>query len=149
MRRLLLRLRAGRRVAVGHDVRAGRGVRIEAAPGARVVLGDGCRIGDGSRLAARGGELRIGAGARIGERCVLVAHTGIDVGERATIGDWAAVLDAEPRAGDVETPLRAHGVDAAAVRIAPGAVVGPAARVLGGAVVDARVEAGTTVPRAR
>lgn len=149
MRRLLLRLRFGRRVTVGRGVRAAGDVRIEAAPGARVVLGDGCAIGAGTRLVARGGLLRIGAGAVVGERCVLVAHAGIDVGDRARIGDWAAILDAEPAGDDVEMPVRLQGVRAAPVRIAPGAVVDHAARVLAGAVVDTRAEAGTTVPKAR
>jgi acetyltransferase-like isoleucine patch superfamily enzyme len=144
---LLLRLRHGRRLAVGSGVRAGRDVRVEAAPGARVVLGDGCEIGAGTRLVARGGELRVGRGAVIGERCVLVAHAGIEIGDGCRVGDWVSIADFEPVDTDAEAPLRAQGVRAVPVRLGARSVVDHGARLLAGATVaeGARVDAGAVV----
>jgi len=156
MRRWWLRIRLGRRLTLGRRVRLGRGVRIEAGPRGRVVLEDGCRVGSGTRLLARAGEIRVGREARIGERCVVVAHAGVDIGAAARIGGWATVTDFEPVADDPERPVRLQGVTARPVRIGAGAVVDHAANVLAGAhvgtgarvgahaVVDAAVPAGAT-----
>ena len=108
-----------------------RGVRIDVAPGARVVLEDGCRLGERCRIEANGGTVRIGAGARIGERAVLVADAGIDVGAGCEVGDWAVIADAEPAFADGPAPVRLgdgariglHASVVAGATVAPGEVV--------------------------
>jgi acetyltransferase-like isoleucine patch superfamily enzyme len=136
----LLRLRG--RLATRGRVRVARGVRISVARGARVVLEDGCRLGEGCRIEARGGTVRIGPGALVGERSVLVALAGIDVGAGAVIGDWAVISDAEPTFEDAERPTRLQPLRAAPVRIGDGARIGlhaavpPGATIAPGAVVE-------------
>ena len=49
----------------------GRDVVLRAEPGARLVIGDGVALGDGARLEARGGTLRVGAETAVGERAML------------------------------------------------------------------------------
>ena len=110
-----------------------RGVRIAVAPGARVVLEDGCELGERCRIDAAGGTVRIGPGARIGERAVLVAHAGIDVGAGCDVGDWAIIADAEPAFADRPAPVRLgdgariglHAAVVAGATVAPGEVVEP------------------------
>lgn len=120
-----------------------RGVRINVAPGARVILEDGCRLGQGCRIEAGGGTVRIGPGAWVGERAVLVALAGIDVGARCVVGDWAVISDAEPTFDDAERPTRLQPLHAAPVRIGDGARIGlhaavpPGATIAPGAVVEA------------
>src|SRR5215204_4811937 len=53
------------RVRLGAGVRIGRDVVLRADPGSLVLVGDGVAIDDGARLHARGGLLRIGAGAAL------------------------------------------------------------------------------------
>jgi acetyltransferase-like isoleucine patch superfamily enzyme len=137
-----LRLRARGALEAGRDVHVGRGVRIRADGGGRVRLGDGCLLAPGCRIEAPGGTVAIGAGARIGERSVIVALSQVTVGDGATVGEWAVLSDAEPTGADVEVPIRlqppaprpiavgdgarigAHAALGAGARIAPGAVVG-------------------------
>jgi carbonic anhydrase/acetyltransferase-like protein (isoleucine patch superfamily) len=137
-----LRLQARGTLEAGPDVHVGRGVRIRTDGGGRVRLGGGCLLAPGSRIEAPGGTVAIGAGARIGERSVIVALSQITVGDGATVGEWAVLSDAEPAGADVEVPIRlqppaprpiavgggarigAHAALGAGARIAPGAVVG-------------------------
>jgi acetyltransferase-like isoleucine patch superfamily enzyme len=102
-----------------------RGVRVSAAPGARVVLEDGCRLGERCRIEASGGTVRIGPGARIGERAMLVAVAGIEVGSGCDVGSWAIIADADPAFAD----------GAAVTRVGDGARIGVHAAVLAGATV--------------
>jgi acetyltransferase-like isoleucine patch superfamily enzyme len=129
----LLRLRG--RVDVRGRVQIERGVRISVARGARLVLEDGCRLGVGCRIEASGGTVRIGPGASIGERAVLVALAGIDVGAGCVVGDWAVISDSEPTFADSERPTRLQPLRAAPVRLGDGARVGLHAAVLAGATI--------------
>lgn len=149
MRVLLLRLKLRRRLCVGRGVRLGKGVRIEVEPGARVELEQGCRLGARTRLVARGGTLKVGREAVLGERCIVVAHAGVDVGAGCRLGDWVTVTDFEPIADSVDHPLRTQGVRAAPIRLAPGAVVDHGANLLAGVAVGdhARVGAHAIVAR--
>jgi len=134
-----LRLRLTRRVELRGRVTVGKGVRIAVAPGARLVLEDGVVLGDGCRIEAKAGTVRIGAHARLGERSVVVAHAGIEVGAHSRIGDWALVSDAVPAFGDPEAPIRAQGLTARPLTVGERAVVGLHAAV------QADVPAGATV----
>jgi acetyltransferase-like isoleucine patch superfamily enzyme len=102
-------------------------------------------IGDGTRFHVRGATVRIGAGARLGDRCVVLAHAGIEVGAGAVLGDDVVLVDFAHRTDDPETPVRHQGLDARPIAIGAGAVIGHRAVVEPGAVVPAgaRVPAGT------
>lgn len=128
-----LRLPARGRIEVRGRVGAEPGVRVRVAPGARVVLEDGCLLGEGCRIEAAGGTVRIGAGARLGARSVLVAHGGIDVGARSVVDDWALIADVEPTYADPEQPTRLQPLRIAPVRLGDGARVGTHAVVRAGA----------------
>ena len=117
------------RVELRGRPRLARGVRISVSPGARVVLEDGCRLGEGCRIEARGGTVRIGPEATVGERAVLVALAGIDVGGGAVVGDWAAIADAGPTYDDPEQPTRLQPLRATPIAVGDGARIGPHAVV--------------------
>ena len=115
------------RVRLGRGVVVGPGVIVTAARGARVVIEDGAALGAGARLEARGGELRVGAGAVLGARASVAGAA--NVGAECVIGDWARVEgDAvlAPRAR-----LAAHAVALIGARIGAGAVIGSYAVVDG------------------
>ena len=107
------------RVELGPGVRLGRGVVLRAEPGARLVVEAGAAIGDGARLEARGGTLRVGAGSVLGERCALVG--AVTVGRECVVGAWARAEGAA-RLGD-RARLAAHAVAQDGARIAAGTVV--------------------------
>ena len=118
-------------------MRLGLGARVHIAPGARVILEPGASLGPGSRIEAVGGVVRLGAGARLGERAVVVSQAGVDIGERAIVGDWAAVEGGAPTYRDVERPVREQPVLRAPVTIGAAAILGPHAVVGPGVAVPA------------
>jgi acetyltransferase-like isoleucine patch superfamily enzyme len=135
---VLARLRAWRAGAKGAAF--GSGVVVAVAEGARVEFGEGCAIGAGTRISVRAGTVRIGAGAVLGERCRLVAHAGIEIGEGALLGDEAVVMDFDHRYADVERPVRLQGIVADPVRIGAGARVGARAAIQRGIAVGERAQ---------
>lgn len=73
--------------------------------------------------------MRVGVGARLGERAVVVSGAGVEIGARAVVGDWAAVEGFAPTFSDVERPVRLQPVALVPLTIGVGAVVGPHAVV--------------------
>jgi acetyltransferase-like isoleucine patch superfamily enzyme len=132
MRLLLARLRSRGRVVAEGRPRLGKGVRFDVARGARVVLGDGCRVGAGTRFHVGAGEVRVGPGASLGERCVISAHERVTIGERAVLGDEVVLIDFDHATADVERPVRLQGLVTGPVAIGAEAVLDDAAMVLHG-----------------
>jgi acetyltransferase-like isoleucine patch superfamily enzyme len=137
---LVARLRAWRAGARGAAF--GRGVVVQVAPGARLEIGAGAAIGAGTRLHVRAGTVRIGERAVLGERCMLAAHAGIDIGDDAVLGDETVVIDFEHRYEDAEVPVRHQGIAAAPVVIGAGVLIGPRAAIERGVTVGERAEVG-------
>jgi acetyltransferase-like isoleucine patch superfamily enzyme len=115
-----------------------RGVRINVARGAQLVVGDGVHVGRGSRLTVQAGTLRIGNGAHIGERCTVVVHERVDIAPHARIADWVSITDFEPVFDDPERPVRLQGVRGKPVVVGEAAVVDLAANLTAGARVAPR-----------
>jgi len=139
----LWRARRRPRLEVGAGVRIGPDVVLRAEPGARLVVGAGAALGRGARLEARGGTLRVGAGAAIGDRAAVVG--AVTVGPECVIGEWAraegsARLDARAR-------LAAHAVALSGARVGAGAVVGSYAVVDGAVAARSVVRGQTRAPR--
>lgn len=133
MRLALLRLRGRGRVVVEGRVTLGRAVRVIVAPGARVVLGDECFLGDGARIEAAAGDVRIGARTLIGARAIVVSLAGVSVGADCVIGEFAAIAPGDP-------PLRREPVQLGdRVRIGAHAAVLPGATLAAGTVVGSYV----------
>ena len=127
------------RIEVFTGVAMGRDVVLRAAPGARLIVEAGAALGDGARLEARGGVLRVGAGAAIGAHASLAG--AVTVGRECVVGDWArvegdAVLEDRAR-------LAAHAVALHGARVGAGAVVG------GYVIVAGPVPAGTVLRQTR
>lgn len=122
-------------VHAGRDIALGRHVRLEVGAGAQLVIGDGCRLGDRTRIVVQRGRVELGAGARLDERCTIVAHAEVRVGAGAWLQDGAVLVDFDHGIDDVELPIRARSP----MTIGADAVVGPHA------VVTRDVAAGATV----
>jgi acetyltransferase-like isoleucine patch superfamily enzyme len=141
MRLLPARLRPGRRAGAvrrGRGVCVGRGVRFDVAPGAQLVLGDGCRIGERTRIVVQGGRVELGPGSVLGERCTLVAHSGVTIGARAQLGHGAVVVDFDHVFADVERPIRVQALESTPVTIGADVRIGLGASILRAVDVGAR-----------
>jgi acetyltransferase-like isoleucine patch superfamily enzyme len=118
----LARLRARRAGARGAAF--GRGVVIEVAKGARLEIEPEVAIGDGCHIVVRGGLVRIGAGATLGERCRLIAHERIEIGAGAVLGDETVAVDFDHRYDDAERPVRLQGITTAPITVGANARIG-------------------------
>jgi acetyltransferase-like isoleucine patch superfamily enzyme len=136
MRVTLVRLRSHGRVRANGRVRIGRGVRFHLAPGATLTLEDRCEIGADTRFHVHG-QARIGAGAQLGERCVVAAHERVEVGAGATLDDEVVLIDFDHGITDVERPIRLQELVTAPVVIGERAILSAGATVLRGVVVGA------------
>ena len=136
LRLALARLRTRGRLRDGRRVRLGRGVVFDLAPGARVVLGEGCVVGAGTRVHARG-QVRIGPGARLGERCRIAAHERVEVGAGAVLADEVVLIDFDHDFRDVERPIRRQRILTAPTVIGDRAILDAGAGVLRGVAVGA------------
>lgn len=125
----------------------GRGVVFDVAAGAEVVVEDGAVIGAGTRFHVRAGVVRIAAGAVLGERCVVLAHAGVEVGAHAILGDDVVLVDFQHRFDDAERPVREQPLDAAPITIGERAHIGHRAVIERGVSIaaGARVPAQTVV----
>jgi acetyltransferase-like isoleucine patch superfamily enzyme len=143
LRLVLARLRFRGRLTAAGRPRLGRRVRLDLAPGAHLVLGDGARVGDGCRLhLGAGATVSVGDGARLGERCVIAAQQRVEIGAGARLGDEVVLIDFDHDVRDVERPVREQGLVTAPVVIGERAVVGAAAGVLRGVTVGAGARVG-------
>jgi acetyltransferase-like isoleucine patch superfamily enzyme len=124
------RLAASGRLSTGSGVWMARRARIDVAPGARVLLGDGVELGDGARIDALNGTVTVGDRTRIGDRAALVGTTRVEVGPDALLGDWSFVGDADTGLGP-PAPVRIG----AGARLGAHATVGPGVQLADGAVV--------------
>ncbi len=129
-------------VVAGRDVVLARDVRLSVTPGARIVLGDGCRIGAATRIVVNQGTVEIGAGAVLGARCTVVAHAGVTIGAGARLGEGTVIVDFDHVFDDVEQPIRAQPLVATAVTIGDGARLGLGACVVRGVAIGARATVG-------
>lgn len=121
----------------GSDVAVGRYARLEVNAGAQLVIGDGCRIGERTRIVVQAGRVEIGAAAVLGARCTLVAVCGVTIGARARLGDGVVLVDFDHVIEDVERPIRVQGLESTPIAIGDDARIGFGASVLRGVAVGA------------
>ena len=136
---LLRTARIARRpgVRAGRGVVFGRRVQLSVSPGAQLIIGDGCRLGDRTRIAVPQGRVEIGPGARLGERCTIVAHTGVTIGAGAWLEDGAVLVDFDHVIDDVELPIRVQPLVATPIVIGERARIGLGSGVLRGVTIGA------------
>lgn len=150
---LVLRLRHPDVVTEGM-VYLGRGVELTARRGyGRIVLGRWVHIGDGNRLRAHEGTLRIGDKTVLGRENTLNCYLDLDIGPRCIVADWVYMCDFDHRTDDVHVPIKDQGIVKTPVRVDEDVWVGVKASVLRGAqvgrgtVVAAHAVVRGTVPR--
>ena len=132
---LVLRLRHPDVVTEGM-VYLGRGVELTARTGyGRIVLGRWVHIGDGNRLRAHEGTLRIGDKTVLGRENTLNCYLDLDIGPRCIVADWVYMCDFDHRTDDVHVPIKDQGIVKTPVRVDEDVWVGVKASVLRGAQV--------------
>jgi acetyltransferase-like isoleucine patch superfamily enzyme len=145
---LVLKLRHPDVVTEGF-VYLGRGVELSARPGyGRIVLGRWVHLGDGTRLRAHEGTLRVGDKSVFGRENTVNCYLDIEFGARSLVADWVYVCDFDHSFDDIDVPIKDQGIVKAPVRVGPDVWVGVKASILRGAMVgEGSVLAAHTVVR--
>lgn len=129
---LMLRLRHPDVVTEGF-VFLGKGVDISVRRGyARLVLGAWSHIGDGNKLRAHEGTLRIGEKSVLGSDNVVNCYLDIEIGAATLIADWVYICDFDHVATELDVPIKDQGIVKTPVRIGPGSWLGTKVSVLRG-----------------
>jgi acetyltransferase-like isoleucine patch superfamily enzyme len=138
--RLLMARR--RRVRGGRGVALGRGVRFDVAPTGEVVLGEGCSLGEHTRIVVGAGRVRLGPGVAIGPHVTIVAQAGVTIGAGTVLEEGAVIVDFDHGFEDVEQPIRRQPLKCAAVCVGAGARIGLGAAILAGVSIGDRARVG-------
>jgi len=134
----MLRLRRQPGVVLQGLVFLGRHVEVYVRPGyGRVVLGQFVHLGDGTKLRAHEGTLRIGDKVVIGSDSRLNCHLDIEIGAATLIADWVYIADFDHNFADLSRPIKDQGIAKSPVRIGPDVWLGTKSTVTRGVVIGA------------
>lgn len=138
-----------RRVVTEGFVFLGKNIDIEVSKHhAQLVLGKWVHIGNGNKLRAHNGVLRLGDKVVLGSDNVINAHLDIEVGASTLISDWVYICDFDHAMRELDRPIKDQGLLTSPVRIGPGCWIGTKVTVLRGTTVgEGSVLAAHTVAR--
>lgn len=129
----LLRLRHPHVVTEGF-VFLGKGVEISARRGyGRLILGRWVHLGDGTRLFAHEGTLRIGDKCVFGRDVTVTCYLDVEIGPATLVADWSYITDFDHVTTDLYQPIKDQGLVKSPVRIGPDCWLGVRSTVLRGA----------------
>lgn len=133
-------LRSRGRVVAAPGVALGRHVQFQVGPGGRVRIGAGTAIGARTKIRVDAGELSLGEGTVLGDRCVIELRTRSVIEGGARLADEVVVHDHRRSFVDCDRPVREQEIVALPILIGSGARIGPRAFVGAGVTVGARAQ---------
>ena len=119
------------------------GVKFEIGKDAKVVLGRWSWVGNGCKIRAHEGEVRIGAKTVIGQECTFSAFQHISIGRECIVADRTMFIDFDHGVVEVERPIRLQGIYKRDVRVGNNCWIGYGAAVLRGCTVGDNAIVGT------
>ena len=120
----------------------GRGVEVAVRKGyGRLVLGPWVHVGDGARLRAHEGTLRIGAKTVLGRGVTVNCYLDVSIGAACLVADEVYIADFDHRTDRLELPMKDQGIVKTPVAIGDDVWLGLRSSVLRGS----RVGSGSVV----
>jgi len=96
----------------------GRDVRLETRRGSgRIVLGRWVHLGEGNRIRAHEGTVRIGDKCVFGANNVVNAYLDVEIGPQTIVADWVYIVDFDHVFDDVQVPIKDQGIVKSPIRI--------------------------------
>lgn len=145
-RRVIGRVRARvwamrwRGVTVGRRAVVGRWCRLVLEPGARLSIGDGCEVDDGTTLAVYGGAtLDLGSSCFLGHHCTIASRRSVSIGRGTFLAELVSVRDHDH---DPAFPPSAGATRVAPVTIGPDVWLASKVTVLKGSTIGGRAVIG-------
>jgi acetyltransferase-like isoleucine patch superfamily enzyme len=133
----------GRKIHLDGLAFIGRNVKIEIGPLAHVYLGRWSWVGNGTKLRAHGGEIRIGSKSVLGEEITFSTYEHISIGRECIIADRVMFIDFDHKIEDVEQAIRKQGVYSKPVRVGNNVWIGYGASILRGVTIGDGAVIGT------
>lgn len=140
----VIRRRAyGKKVHMNGIAFIGKKVKIEIGPLAHFYLDRWAWVGNGTKIRAHGGEVRIGSKSVLGEEITFSAYEHISIGRECVIADRVMFIDFDHVIEDVEQAIRKQGVYSKPVRVGNDVWIGYGACILRGVTVGDGAVIGT------
>jgi acetyltransferase-like isoleucine patch superfamily enzyme len=124
-------------VFLGKRVRAG----VRNGYG-RLIIGRWVHLGDGTRLFAHEGTLRIGAKAVFGSEVTVTCYLDVEIGGSTLIADWVYISDFDHVTSDLKQPIKDQGLVKSPVRVGRDCWLGIRSTVLRGSRIGSGVVVG-------
>lgn len=121
----------------------GKNVDIRVRPGyGRLILGRFVHLGDGTRLNAHEGTLRIGDKCVLGRDVTINCYLDVEIGAACLLADWTYICDFDHVTTDLDRPIKDQGLVKSPVRIGPDCWLGVRSTVLRGSTIGTGVVVG-------
>jgi len=135
-------------VRLGDRVMISWSSRVQATDGGVIHIGDGVSIGPYVQLLCKGGSVKIGARAFIGQGCVIVSNESIEIGPDALIAEYVTIRDQDHQF-EGPAPISQSGMRTSPIRIDHNVWIGAKATITRGVSVgdNAVVGANAVVTR--
>lgn len=121
------------KVTVGRGCSFGSGVMLRASDGGSITVGSRVSLGTNVQLIAQAGRIVLGNDAHIGDGTIIVARTGIAIGDDALIAEYVVIRDQDHDTR--KRPIRISGFQTAPIHIGNDVWIGCKASVLRGATI--------------
>lgn len=110
----------------------GKRVLLDADEHARLAVGRFVHLGDGTRVLAHDGTMRIGDKCVFGADATVTGYLDIELGASCLVADDVYITDFDHRTDDLTQPIKDQGIVKTPVRIGPDCWLGTKAVVLRG-----------------
>ncbi|HMJ02836.1 MAG TPA: acyltransferase [Conexibacter sp.] len=118
-------------------------VTLEIGKHAKLHLGRWSWIGDGCKIRAHEGEVRIGAKTVVGQECTISSYQHVSIGRECIVADRVMLIDFDHGVVEVERPIRLQGIYKRDVNVGHNVWLGYGACVLRGVTVGDNAVVGT------
>lgn len=120
-------------IEIGRRVHLGVHSILSATDDGTICLGDRAAVGRMSRVTARGGKIAIGDDVLIGDGCVIVSLSSIEIGEGTQLAEYVVVRDQDHDMN--KRPLVAGAFEVSPIKIGRGCWLGAKVTVLRGSTI--------------
>ena len=104
---------------------------MRATDGGAIHVGDDASIGPYAQLLCKGGNLKIGARAFVGQGCVIVSTGSIEIGTDALIAEYVVIRD-QDHEFDGPAPIAQSGLRTSPIKIGHNVWIGAKATITRG-----------------
>ena len=109
-----------------------RFVRIKITNNGSITINENCTIERNCTLVAKWGHIEVGENTFIGEGSILVANSGIEVGQNCLIASGVTIRDQDHGIYDLAIPIRHQKVSTEKISIGSDVWIGTKATILKG-----------------